>query len=67
MLEVLTNGRTLRLFVDDPVKVFVRGRATHTVDLACGTQDTPVTVSYVPAVDKQRNTAGHIRILDYSK
>jgi hypothetical protein len=67
VLEVLTNGRTVRLFVDDPVKVFVRGRATHTVDLSCGTQDTPVTVSYVPAVDKQRNTAGHLRILDYSK
>ena len=67
VLEVLTNGRILRLFVDDPVKVFVRGRATHTVDLSCGTQDTPITVSYVAAVDKQRNTAGHIRILDYGK
>jgi hypothetical protein len=67
VLEVLTNGGTLRLFVDDPVKVFVRGRATQTVDLSCGTQDTPITVGYVAAVDKQRNTAGHIRILDYGK
>ena len=67
VLEVLANGGTLRLFVDDPVKVFVKGRAAHTVDLSCGAHDTPITVSYVAAVDKQRNTAGHLRILDYTR
>ena len=67
VLELLTNGRTLRLFIDDPLKVSVRGRTGHTVDLSCGAQDTPITIGYVSAVDKQRNTAGHIRLLDYGK
>ena len=67
VLEVLADGRTLKLFVDDPLKVFVRGRATQTVELTCGAQDTPITISYVAAVDKQRGTAGQIRVLDYSR
>ena len=67
VLEVLTDGRTLKLFVDDPLKVFVRGRSTQSIELACGAQDTPITISYVAAVDRQRDTAGHIRILDYTR
>jgi tetratricopeptide (TPR) repeat protein len=63
---VTTNGRTLRLSIDDPKKVSVRGRSTYTVDLACGPQDTPITIGYVAALDGQRNT-GSIRVLEYGK
>ena len=53
--------------MDDPLKVVVRGGVSPAVDLACGAQDVPITVGYVAAVDAQRNTAGHIRLLDYSR
>jgi hypothetical protein len=67
IVEVLTNGQTLRLGVDDPLKITVRGRAGETADLACGQHDTPVTIGYVATVDKQSGTAGSIRVLDYGK
>ena len=67
VVELVTGTRTLRLSIDDPLKVSVRGRSTYTVDLACGPQDTPITIGYVVAVDKQRNTAGTIRVLEYGK
>jgi tetratricopeptide (TPR) repeat protein len=67
VMEVVTNGRTVRLSLDDPRKVSVRGRSTSTLDLTCGLQDTPITIGYVAAVDKQRNTSGSVRVLDYGK
>ena len=67
IVEVLTDGHTLRLGVDDPLKITVRGRAGETVDLPCGQQDTPITIGYVVTVDQRSITAGSIRLLDYSK
>jgi hypothetical protein len=67
IVEVLTNGQTLRLGVDDPLKITVRGREGETIDLACGQQDTPITIGYVATVDTQSGTAGSIRVLDYSR
>jgi hypothetical protein len=67
IVEVLANGRTLRLRVDDPLKIMVRRRASETANLTCGAQDVPITVGYIATADAQRDIAGHIRVLDYGK
>jgi hypothetical protein len=67
VVEVMVEGRMLRLSVDDPKTVSVRGRPASTADLSCGAQDTPVTIGYVEAADAQRGTAGAIRSLDYGR
>jgi tetratricopeptide (TPR) repeat protein len=65
ILEVLSNGQTLRLYIDDGLKVAVRGQSGGTIDLSCRAYDTPIKVGYEPVVDAQRNTIGYVRVLDY--
>jgi hypothetical protein len=65
ILEVATNDGTLRLLIDDGLKIQVVGLDSHTVDLQCGTQDVPIRVGYQPAIDSSRKTVGHVRLLDY--
>ena len=67
IVEVATNAQTLKLGVDDPLKIIVRGRAGDTADLSCGQHDTPITIGYVATADPQSGTAGSIRVLDYGK
>jgi hypothetical protein len=67
IVEVVTDGQILRLGVDDPLKITVRGRAGEAADLSCGQQDTPITIGYVATVDTPSGTSGSIRVLDYGK
>jgi hypothetical protein len=64
-LEVVADGKTLRLFVDDKLKIIVYGKPKETVNLTCGEQNVPIKVSYKPRVDKKRETIGYVRVLDY--
>jgi len=64
-LEVLTGGKTLRLFVDDKQKILVYGKPKDTVNLTCGEQNVAIKIAYKPGVDKKRDTIGYVRILDY--
>jgi hypothetical protein len=67
ILEVATGTGTLRLSIDDGLKISVQGLNTHTVDLQCGKQDVPLRIGYEPVVDPGRKTVGNVRLLDYRK
>ena len=66
ILEIATGTSTIRLVIDDGLKISVIGLATHTVDLQCGKQDVPVRIGYQPVVDPGRKTVGNVRLLDYT-
>lgn len=66
ILEVAAEGGTLRLVIDDPLKIRVLGSGQAQVDLTCGPQDVPLKVGYEPAADRARNTVGNVRLLDFS-
>jgi hypothetical protein len=61
----VTSAGTLRLAVDDPLKITVEGTGQITTDIACGVQSRRVRVGYVPAVDATRRTVGVVRLLDF--
>jgi hypothetical protein len=66
-LEVLAGGKTLRLFVDDKLKIIVYGKPKDTVNLNCGEQNVAITIAYKPAVDNKHGTIGYVRVLDYRR
>jgi tetratricopeptide (TPR) repeat protein len=56
------DERVLRLYLEDPQKLEVRGTGTVTVDLTCGPQKhQQLQVSFFPFEDKQRKTVGLLR------
>ncbi len=67
IIAIATKETTLRLAIDDPSKVKVRGRGTGgpTVDLECGAQDTPIRVGYRPASGGTLGAMGFVRVLDW--
>ena len=67
MLEMVSGKTSLRLLIDRPEMVLVRGRADGTVDLRCEAQDQALTVGFVPGVNMTHQTEGHVRVLDYGK
>jgi hypothetical protein len=67
IMEVMASTGVLRLVIDDPLAIAVRGTATNTADLQCGPQDVPIRVGYVPTVDPARTVAGKVRLLDYGE
>ena len=48
ILEVLSNGQTLRLYIDDGLKISVRGHTGSTIDLSCRAYDTPIKIDSCP-------------------
>jgi hypothetical protein len=66
ILEIATAGGTLRLVIDDPLKIRVLGTGQVQTDLNCGPQDVPLKVGYEPMADRARNTVGNVRVLDFS-
>lgn len=66
ILEVAVEGKTLRVAVDDPLKIQVIGTGQVQAELKCGPQDVPVRVAYEPAADRAHNTVGNVRVLDFS-
>jgi hypothetical protein len=66
VLEIAADGGTLRLVIDDPLRIRVVGTGETQVELQCGPQDRPVRVGYEPAADRTRNTIGNVRTLDFS-
>jgi hypothetical protein len=67
VLELVTGANTLRLLIDQPDMVIVRGRPDGMVDLRCEAQDQPLTVGFVPGVNQTHQTEGRVRVLDYGK
>jgi hypothetical protein len=67
VLEMVSGKTTLRLLIDRPEMVLVRGRSDGTVDLRCEAQDQPLTVGFVPGVNMTHQTEGQVRVLDYGK
>jgi hypothetical protein len=67
VLEMVTGANELRLLIDRPEMVLVRGRADGTVDLRCEKTDQALTVGFVPGVNQTHRTEGHVRVLDYGK
>ncbi len=60
------EGKTLRLYLEDPQKLEVRGTGTVTVDLTCGPQKhQQLQVSFFPQQDTQRKTVGLLRKLQF--
>lgn len=56
------DGRIIRLYLEDPQKLEVRGTGSVTVDLTCGPQKKQhLQVSFFPVEDKQRKTVGLLR------
>jgi len=66
ILEVVADGSTLRLVIDDPLKIRVLGTGQVQTELKCGAQDMAVRVGYEPMADRARNTVGSVRLLDFS-
>jgi tetratricopeptide (TPR) repeat protein len=67
VLEMVSGKTSLRLLIDRPEMVLVRGRADGTVDLRCEAQDQALTVGFVPGVNMTHQTEGHVRVLNYGK
>ena len=67
VLEMVSGKTSLRLLIDRPEMVVVRGRADGTVDLRCEAQDQALTVGFVPSVNMTYQTEGQVRVLDYGK
>jgi len=66
ILEIAVEGSTLRVAVDDPLKIRVIGTGQVQAELKCGPQDVPIRVGYEPMADRARNTVGTVRLLDFS-
>ena len=66
ILEITAEGSTIRLAVDDPLKIRVLGTGQVQTELKCGPQDVPIRVGYEPMADRARNTIGNVRVLDFS-
>ena len=66
ILEISADGGTLRLVIDDPLRIRVMGSGQGQTELRCGPQDVPIRVGYEPAADRARNTVGNVRLLDFT-
>jgi hypothetical protein len=60
------RGGTMRLLVDNPNLIALKGTPGATTTLTCGPQKTKVVVGYLPKVDAARKTVGLVRMLDFS-
>ena len=67
VLEMVAGSTSLRLLIDRPERVLVRGRTDGTVDLRCEKTDQALTVGFVPGVNQTHQTEGHVFVLDYGK
>ena len=65
VLELLAAKELLRLVIVEPSSISVVGPPKGVVDLACGPQDFPLTVTYRPVVDEAYRTVGRIQVMDY--
>ena len=65
VLQLFTGKDMLRLVIVDPATISVIGPKNGTVSLACGQQDFPLTVTYLPVADKAYNTVGRVLVMDY--
>ena len=65
ILEVQTDAGTVRLSVDDPLKIQVVGLGGPTTDLTCGEHNASARIGYTPAVNASSNTVGLLRLLDF--
>jgi hypothetical protein len=60
------DGKLLRLYLEDPQMLEVRGTGSNTVDLTCGPQKhQQLSVSFHPREDANRKTAGLLRRLHF--
>ena len=64
-LTVTNGAQTLKLRIEDPKLVEIRGVSSVTVDLTCGEQKTPVLVGYLP--QPEGDSAGVVRMLEMKK
>lgn len=64
-MEVATEGGTLRVSVDDPLKIQVLGAGGPTTDLTCGEHDRPARIGYSPSLNASARTVGLLRLLDF--
>lgn len=59
-------GKLMRLYLEDPQKLEVRGTGTVTVDLTCGPQrQQKLQVTFAPKEDAARKTVGSLRRLHF--
>jgi hypothetical protein len=66
ILEVASEGATVRLAIDDPNKIVIPGGAGLKLNLDCGPQDVAVRVGYSD-IKPPDGTAGRVRFLDLKK
>jgi len=65
VIEFQVADRLLRLAIDDPLKVTVRGVAAGTIGLACGPQDRAARIGYLPDAEESTKTSGILRLLEF--
>jgi tetratricopeptide (TPR) repeat protein len=65
-IHVTADGRPVRLLIDNPRAIEVRGTGAGTFVLTCGTQKPrrPVLIKYEPAVNDKLSTAGLVRVME---
>ena len=66
VLELQVEQGTLRLLLDKPESIEVRGGTGNTVDLSCGAQNQPITIGFTPADNATHRTEGTVRVLDFT-
>jgi hypothetical protein len=64
IVEVATDAGSLRLLVDDPLKIQVVGSEGPSVDITCGPQDKMARIGYAPGPNTATQTTGAVRLLD---
>ncbi|MCX6625693.1 MAG: hypothetical protein NTY38_32450, partial [Acidobacteria bacterium] len=62
-----SEGQNLYLMIDNPTSVTIRGKDGGSIELACGPQQPPrsVTVEYLPAPDTRMLSAGLLRSIQF--
>jgi len=64
-LTVQSGAQAVRLTIEDPTSVEIRGTGQGTAELTCGAGTAPVVVEYTPAVNAKLGTVGRVKVLEF--
>jgi tetratricopeptide (TPR) repeat protein len=64
-MHIRAAGSEVRLLIRKPDQVAIRNRDGATVNMACGPQNTAVSVEYSPTADAKHGTTGEVRVLEF--
>ena len=64
-MHIRAAGSEYRLLIRKPDQVSIRNADGATVNMACGPQNTAVSVEYSPAADAKYGTTGDVRVLEF--